>query len=120
MTAYEFCKVEREGRLTIVTLNRPEVMNALHAAAHAELGAVFDDFATVLATLHQVDVDRLDLVGFARPTTTREHSQLDIEMWQRLSNGVTSLDPLCAYAGGWLHEPKPGCLAPGGCASITS
>ena len=45
MADYEFCKVEREGRLTIVTLNRPEVMNALHAAAHAELGAVFDDFA---------------------------------------------------------------------------
>ena len=45
MAAYEFCKVEREGRLTVVTLNRPEVMNALHAPAHAELGQVFDDFA---------------------------------------------------------------------------
>ena len=45
MSAYEFCKVEREDRLTIVTLNRPEVMNALHAPAHAELGQVFDDFA---------------------------------------------------------------------------
>ena len=45
MADYEFCKVEREGRLTIVTLNRPEVMNALHAPAHAELGQVFDDFA---------------------------------------------------------------------------
>ncbi|MBS0471817.1 MAG: enoyl-CoA hydratase/isomerase family protein [Proteobacteria bacterium] len=45
MANHEFCKVEREGRLTIVTLNRPEVMNALHAAAHAELGQVFDEFA---------------------------------------------------------------------------
>ena len=45
MGNFEFCKVEREGRLTIVTLNRPEVMNALHAPAHAELGQVFDDFA---------------------------------------------------------------------------
>src|SRR6201989_1373186 len=45
MADYEFCKVEREGRLTIVILSRPEVMNALHAAAHVELGAVFDDFA---------------------------------------------------------------------------
>jgi enoyl-CoA hydratase/carnithine racemase len=43
---YEFCKVEREGRLTIVTLNRPEVMNALHADAHEELARVFDDFAS--------------------------------------------------------------------------
>src|SRR5580698_8697866 len=42
---YEFCKVERDGRLTIVTLNRPQVMNALHAPAHAELAEVFDAFA---------------------------------------------------------------------------
>jgi enoyl-CoA hydratase/carnithine racemase len=43
--AYEFIKVEREGPLTIVTLNRPEVMNALHSPAHFELGEVFDAFA---------------------------------------------------------------------------
>jgi enoyl-CoA hydratase/carnithine racemase len=42
---YEFCRAEREGRLTIVTLNRPQVMNALHADAHEELARVFDDFA---------------------------------------------------------------------------
>src|SRR6201986_637548 len=42
---YQFCKVEREGRLAVVTLNRPEVMNALHAEAHEELDAVFNDFA---------------------------------------------------------------------------
>ena len=41
----EFCKVERDGRLTIVTLNRPEVMNALHYPAHLELDRVWDDFA---------------------------------------------------------------------------
>jgi len=43
---YEFCKVAREGHLTVVTLNRPEVLNALHAEAHEELGRVFDDFAS--------------------------------------------------------------------------
>ena len=41
----EFCKVEREGHLTIVTLNRPEVMNSLHPPANFELEAVFDEFA---------------------------------------------------------------------------
>jgi enoyl-CoA hydratase/carnithine racemase len=41
----EFCKVEREGHLTIVTMNRPEVMNALHYPAHLELEIVWDDFA---------------------------------------------------------------------------
>jgi len=45
MAERQFCKVEREGPLTIVTLNRPEVMNALHSPAHFELGEVFDDFA---------------------------------------------------------------------------
>src|SRR3978361_1541569 len=43
--AYEFIKVERQGPITVVTLNRPEVMNALHAPAHFELGEVFDAFA---------------------------------------------------------------------------
>lgn len=35
---------ERDGRLLIVTINRPDVMNALHPMANAELAAVFDDF----------------------------------------------------------------------------
>ncbi len=43
--AYEFIKVEREGPLTVVTLNRPEVMNALHSPAHFELHEAFDAFA---------------------------------------------------------------------------
>lgn len=40
-----FCTVEREGPLTVVTINRPEVMNALTPAANAELAEIFDDFA---------------------------------------------------------------------------
>ncbi len=42
----EFCKVERDGRILTVTLNRPEVLNALHPAANLELGKVFDEFAS--------------------------------------------------------------------------
>ena len=40
----EFCSVEREGPLTIVTIERPDVMNSLHPPAQAELAAVFDEF----------------------------------------------------------------------------
>jgi enoyl-CoA hydratase/carnithine racemase len=40
----EFCSVEREGRLLLVTLNRPERMNALHPPANLELARVFDEF----------------------------------------------------------------------------
>jgi acetyl-CoA C-acetyltransferase len=42
---YRYCKVEREGRLTIVTINRPEAMNAFTSASNAELAEVFDEFA---------------------------------------------------------------------------
>lgn len=42
----KYCTVEDEGRLRIVTLNRPEVLNALHADANDELAGVWDDFAT--------------------------------------------------------------------------
>lgn len=42
--SYQYCQVEREGHVTVVTLNRPESMNALHADAHLELEKVFDAF----------------------------------------------------------------------------
>ncbi|MBR0680194.1 enoyl-CoA hydratase [Roseomonas eburnea] len=45
MTEYRYCQVQDEGRLRIVTLNRPEVMNALHSEAHHELEKVWDEFA---------------------------------------------------------------------------
>src|SRR6202046_2032625 len=41
----KFSKVTRKGPVTIVTLSRPEVYNALHTDAHFELNKVFDDFA---------------------------------------------------------------------------
>ncbi len=46
MSEYEFCTVERDGPLTIVTLNRPDVMNALHPPANFELEAAFNAFAS--------------------------------------------------------------------------
>jgi crotonobetainyl-CoA hydratase len=41
----EFCSTDREGRLLVVTLERPEVLNALHPPANRELAKIFDDFA---------------------------------------------------------------------------
>ncbi len=46
MADYQYSKVERDGRLTLITLDRPEVMNALHAPAHVELAEIFDNFAS--------------------------------------------------------------------------
>ena len=41
---YEFCSTAREGNVLIVTMNRPEAMNALHPHAHEELSEIFDVF----------------------------------------------------------------------------
>jgi enoyl-CoA hydratase/carnithine racemase len=38
--------VTRKGPVTINTLSRPEVYNALHIGARVELNKVFDDFST--------------------------------------------------------------------------
>ena len=40
----KFSTVTRKGPVTIVTLSRPEVYNALHIDAHFELNRVFDEF----------------------------------------------------------------------------
>ncbi len=41
----EFSQVEKDGHLTLVTINRPERMNSLHPPANRELAEVFDEFA---------------------------------------------------------------------------
>src|ERR1700719_4747904 len=43
--SHQYCIVQDEGRVRIVTLNRPEVLNALHADANDELAGVWDEFA---------------------------------------------------------------------------
>jgi enoyl-CoA hydratase/carnithine racemase len=45
MAEHRFCTVADEGRVRVVTINRPEVMNALHSEAHWEFDAVWNEFA---------------------------------------------------------------------------
>jgi enoyl-CoA hydratase/carnithine racemase len=42
--SYQNITVERDDRILIVTINRPEVMNALNPATHAEMARAFDEF----------------------------------------------------------------------------
>ena len=41
----QFIKYEKRDHIAFITMNRPEVMNALHPPCHEELERVFDDFA---------------------------------------------------------------------------
>lgn len=42
---YQYIKVEKQNRIAVVTLNRPEYRNALHMDAHAELEQLWLDLA---------------------------------------------------------------------------
>ena len=43
-TDYEFLTTEIDGHILTVTINRPDVMNALHPPAHAEFDEVWNEF----------------------------------------------------------------------------
>ena len=43
--SYEFITAEKRGRILVVTMNRPEVYNAMHVDMHNELAHCWDDFA---------------------------------------------------------------------------
>jgi enoyl-CoA hydratase/carnithine racemase len=42
--SYEFATYEKRGRVAYITINRPQVMNALHLEAHLELAEIWEDF----------------------------------------------------------------------------
>jgi enoyl-CoA hydratase/carnithine racemase len=42
--SYEFVTYEKRDRVATITLNRPQVMNALHLEAHLELKEIWEDF----------------------------------------------------------------------------
>jgi crotonobetainyl-CoA hydratase len=45
MRKFEHCRVERDGPVLTITIDRPAVLNALHPPAHRELAEAFDAFA---------------------------------------------------------------------------
>src|ERR1700729_1596212 len=45
MADYCFCRVQDGGRIRVVTINRREVMNALHSEAHWEFDTIWNEFA---------------------------------------------------------------------------
>jgi crotonobetainyl-CoA hydratase len=45
MADYRYCTVADEGPVRIVTINRPEVLNALHSEAHWEFDGIWNEFA---------------------------------------------------------------------------
>ena len=44
--AFRFIRVERDGGILTITIDRPEVLNSLHLDAHVELSRTFDRYAS--------------------------------------------------------------------------
>jgi crotonobetainyl-CoA hydratase len=44
-SAFQYCRLDRDGAVLTITIDRPEVLNALHAEAHFELARAFDRYA---------------------------------------------------------------------------
>lgn len=44
LVSYRFATYEKRNHVAVITLNRPEVMNALHLEAHFELKEIWEDF----------------------------------------------------------------------------
>jgi len=57
---YEFIKVEKEGKLATLTLNRPESLNAIHPPFHREIEDIWGDVA------RDTDINAIILTGAGR------------------------------------------------------
>ena len=82
MSEYEFCTVEKDGHITIVTINRPDRMNSLHPPANAELEKVFNDFAA----------DPQQWVAIITGAGDRAFSAGNDLRWQAEGNAITVPD----------------------------
>jgi len=85
--AYEFIAVARDGPVTTFTLNRPEVMNALHSPAHFEMDAALNDFAA----------DPEQWVGIVTGAGERAFSAGNALKWQATGGEMKS--PPSGFAG---------------------
>ncbi len=81
--AYDFATYEKRDRVAYVTLNRPEVLNALHAQANHELAGIWDDFAA------DDDVWVAILTGAGRAFSAGNDLKATASGTGRLPQGVT-------------------------------
>ncbi|MER7687233.1 enoyl-CoA hydratase/isomerase family protein [Streptomyces sp. NPDC097610] len=83
-SGYELLQVTRDERIVTVTINRPEVRNALNGALHEELGTIFAD-------LNRDDAcDVVVLTGAAGTFSAGGDVAWMREQWQNLAMNTTA------------------------------
>src|SRR3954451_13967177 len=91
--AYETILVETRGRVGLVTLNRPQALNALNSTLVGEINAALDDFEadpsvgcvviTGSDTAFAAGANIKEMAGFAYPKTYLDDF---ITAWDRVAN----------------------------------
>ena len=89
--SYEFITVEKKEHLSIITINRPDVMNALHPPACKDLDDAFNDFAE----------DPEAWVGILTAAGDRAFSAGNDLKWQAEHGGPAVREGLDALKGGF-------------------
>ena len=91
-TAYANILLERQGPVGIVTLNRPQALNALNAALIADLAAALDDLegdpaiaAIVLTGSEKAFAAGADIKEMAEKTYIEAYAQDFISGWERVA-----------------------------------
>lgn len=93
---YQFVNYEKRGRMAVITLSRPDVLNALHAEAHLELKKIWEDFRDdpeIWVAILTGAGDRAFSAGMDLKARTAEHS--DVTILDRLPFGRITRDFDC-------------------------
>ncbi|BCY14208.1 enoyl-CoA hydratase [Actinoplanes sp. L3-i22] len=111
-----FVDYKKDGRVAYVTLNRPEVLNAMNLAMHAELAEVWDDFArddelwvAVLTgagdRAFSVGQDLRELAGRIRTgaATPSSFGSRGKPGWPRLTERFELVKPVIARVAGYAY-----------------
>jgi aminoglycoside phosphotransferase (APT) family kinase protein len=82
----------------------------LNTAEPALQNSVMLEFMDIVARLHRLDIDKLDLHEFVKPRTAAEHSLLElaaVEDSRPTPVSACSINPLAAFGKRWLHNHLP-------------
>lgn len=79
-----------------------------HIADAAERERVADHFMELLAALHRLAPEELNLQELPLPATPQQHALLDLNTWERLyRDAAREADPLLSFALAWLRRNVP-------------
>ena len=88
-------------------MSRAPGTSEFHRLSEVDARSALDDFVDVLAALHRIPVDTLDLAGIAAPVNVAEHATHELDLWEGLASTCADIDPEIVFALAWLRTHAP-------------